>query len=232
MIYNYYYNNIPGKGLCRNNLIYTSLMNTDNTVFVQHYTTDSDYHKGQNQVVDPDLMTQKFNREVKYLTMMSKVFPEFIPKILMIDQCDHKIFLEVQGPDFWELAGCDSKNFDKILPDWQEQMLTIIEAHHAIFLYKYSMHPSSYFIVDGKLKSINYFFTYHITEGPISISDHTSHIHSTRQERMRKYVEQQGASWDQPQPLNILQQICFDSFRSNYPEDFIIKAKAIYDQRH
>ena len=29
----YYYNNVPGKGLCRNNLIYTSLINEDKTEF-------------------------------------------------------------------------------------------------------------------------------------------------------------------------------------------------------
>lgn len=227
MNYEYYYNNVPGSGLCRNNLIYTSLMSADKKVFVQHYTTEGDYHKGQNQVVDPKLMDDKFQREVKYLRMMEKIFPEFIPKILLIDHCERKIYLEVQGPDFWELAGCDQANFDKVLPDWQEQMLTIIEAHHAVCLYKYSMHPSSYFIVDGKLKSINYFFTYHLTEGPISIADHTSHIYSTRQEEMKKATDAMGISWTEPQPLALLEELCWESFRKNYPSDFIERAKCI-----
>lgn len=227
MNYEYYYNNVPGSGLCRNNLIYTSLMSADKKVFVQHYTTEGDYHKGQNQVVDPKLMDDKFQREVKYLRMMEKIFPELVPKILMIDNCERKIYLEVQGPDFWELAGCDQANFDKVLPDWQEQMLTIIEAHHAVCLYKYSMHPSSYFIVDGKLKSINYFFTYHLTEGPISIADHTSHIYSTRQEEMKKATDAMGISWTEPQPLALLEELCWESFRKNYPSDFIERAKCI-----
>lgn len=227
MNYEYYYNNVPGSGLCRNNLIYTSLMSADKKVFVQHYTTEGDYHKGQNQVVDPKLMDDKFQREVKYLRMMEKIFPEFIPKILLIDHCERKIYLEVEGPDFWELAGCDQANFNKVLPDWQEQMLTIIEAHHAVCLYKYSMHPSSYFIVDGKLKSINYFFTYHLTEGPISIADHTSHIYSTRQEEMKKATDAMGISWTEPQPLALLEELCWESFRKNYPSDFIERAKCI-----
>jgi len=227
MNYEYYYNNVPGSGLCRNNLIYTSLMSADKKVFVQHYTTEGDYHKGQNQVVDPKLMDDKFQREVKYLRMMEKIFPEFIPKILLIDHCERKIYLEVEGPDFWELAGCDQANFDKVLPDWQEQMLTIIEAHHAVCLYKYSMHPSSYFVIDGKLKSINYFFTYHLTEGPISIADHTSHIYSTRQEEMKKATDAMGISWTEPQPLALLEELCWESFRKNYPSDFIERAKCI-----
>ena len=34
MKYKYYYNNVPGIGLCRNNLIYTSLISEDNKIFV------------------------------------------------------------------------------------------------------------------------------------------------------------------------------------------------------
>ena len=226
-MYSYYYNNVPGAGLCRNNLIYTSLMNENKTVFVQHYTTAGDYHKGQNQVVDPRLMDDKFNREVKYLRMMEKIFPDLIPKIIDIDLTERKIYLEVDGPDFWEQAGCDQENFDKVLPDWKEQMLNIIEAHHAVCLYKYSMHPSSYFVINGKLKSINYFFTYHLTEGPISIKDHTSHIYSTRQEEMKRATDAMGISWTDPQPLELLETLCWESFRKNYPADFIEKAKAI-----
>ena len=59
----YYYNNVPGKGLCRNNLIYTSPINEDKTEFCMWFNNDTDYHKGQNEVVDPELMDIKFRRE-------------------------------------------------------------------------------------------------------------------------------------------------------------------------
>jgi hypothetical protein len=107
-------------------------------------------------------------------------------------------------------------------------MLNIIQTYRDLGWYKFSMHPSSYFIVDGKLKSINYFFTYHEREGPISIADHSSHIHSHRQTIMRTQVEAMGLSWDEPQPLSKLQELCFESFRTNYPAEFIEKAKEIY----
>jgi hypothetical protein len=202
-------------------------MSSDKKVFVQHYTTEGDYHKGQNQLVDPNLMYEKFSREVKYLQMMERLFPEFVPKILMIDNCDRKIYLEIDGPDFWEQAECDYNNFDKILPDWQEQMLTIIAAHKSIFLYKYSMHPSSYFIVNGKLKSINYFFTYHLSEPEFSIADVESHIYSTRQTEMKKYIEQLGIDWNTPQSFDVLEKLCWESFRTNYPADFIEKVRVL-----
>lgn len=229
MKYHYYYNNVPGQGLSRNNLVYTSLMSDDQRTFVQWYFNDTEYHQGQNEIVDPDKMEEKWLREVNYITQMRNAFPDLVPKITNIDLENRKLYLEVDGIDFWNRAGCDIANYDTVLPDWQEQMLNIIRAHKKLGLYKYSMHPSSYFIVDGKLKSINYFFTYKEHEGPISIADHASHIYSTRQEMMRDQIEKMGLSWDKPEPLKTLQMLCFESFRTNYPTDFIEKAKAIYD---
>jgi len=227
MEYDYYWNNVPGAGLCRNNLIYTSLVNAQQTEFVQWYYNDQGYHKGQNQVVDPALMESKWLREVKYITQMSEQYPELVPIIKNINHTERKIHLEIEGPDFWELAKCDQANYDSVLPNWQEQMLDIIQAHKSLGIYKYSMHPSSYFVVNGKLKSINYFFAYNEEEGPISIADHSSHIYSTRQEEMRKHIESLGIDWHAPQPLNLLEQLCWESFRKNFPNDFIEKAKCI-----
>jgi calcineurin-like phosphoesterase family protein len=223
--YEYYYNNVPGIGLCRNNLIYTSLISEDKKIFVQHYVNDSDYHKGMNQVVDPNLMEQKWDREICYLRQMSQHYPELVPKILDIDTPQKKIYLEIDGVDFWQLSLDNGGNFDSVLPDWQDQMLDIIKAHKTLGWYKYSMHPSSYFVVGGKLKSINYFFTYFNNEGPISIADHQSHLSETRQLELRKHVESMGIDWNTPQSLDLLEQLCWKSFETNYPADFVNKVR-------
>lgn len=217
----YYYNNVPGKGLCRNNLIYTSLISDDRKIFCQWYQNDSEYHRGQNQIVDPTLMTEKWLREVNFLTQMRNNFPDLVPTISKIDLDEQKIYLEIDGVDFWEMSGCDHNNFDSVLPDWQEQMFDIIKAHRSLGLHKYSMHPSSYFVVNGKLKSINYFFTYRKDEPNISISEVQSHIHSNRQNEMRKYLNDLGINWDAPQPWDVMDNLCWNSFRTNYPNEFI-----------
>lgn len=227
MQFNYYWNNVPGSGPCRNNLIYTSLISEDKKTFVQWYHNDTEYHRGQNQVVDPNKMNEKWLREIKYLVQMRNTYPDLVPVIRNIDLESRKLYLEIDGPDFWEQAGCLTENFDLVLPDWQEQMLNIIRAHKSLGLYKYSMHPSSYFLVEGKLKSINYFFTYRNTEELISIKDVQSHIYSTRQEEMRKHLDALGIQWDQPQPFRLLEELCWNSFKTNYPADFIEKVKAI-----
>ena len=228
MDFEYYYNDVPGQGLCRNNLIYTSLISTDKKTFVQHYVNDTDYHKGKNQVVDLDKMAEKWGRELCYLNYMSEHATEFVPKILDINLIEKKIYLEIDGVDFWQQANCDVANYDKVLPDWQEQMLAIINKHRELGLYKYSLHPSSYFIVDGKLKSINYFFTYSEGEGPITVQDHLSHISEGRQSAMRPITDAMGIDWNAPQTLHTMQMLTFASFSNNYPSDFTKKAKDVY----
>ena len=228
MKYHYYYNQLPGEDPYRNNLIYTSLINEDKTVFVQWYNNDTEYHKGMNQVVDPALMEEKWERELKYLKLMHAAYPQYTPKILDIDYKNKKIFLGIQGNDLWQQSIDMKTNFDGVIADWREQLLDITRAHKNLGLYKYSLHPSSYFIVDGQLKSINYFFTYHKDEGPISIQAHQSHISEHRQEQMRSIVEGMGISWTEPVDQSILQQLCLESFSTNYPRDFIEASKEIY----
>jgi len=224
---NYYYNNVPGKGLCRNNLIYTSLISNDKKRFVQWYYNDTEYHKGQNQVVDSKLMNEKFSREVKYLRLMGEHYPHLVPKYY-IDISEKKIYLDVEGPDMWEQVGCTGKDYSSALPNWKDQMLEIIQAHKDLGIYKYSMHPSSYFVVDGQLKSINYFFTYSAEEDSLAPMDVMSHISEDRQSVLIPAMENMGIDVNTPQPLDTLQGLCFDSFRNNFSDDVMDAAKAIY----
>jgi hypothetical protein len=197
-------------------------------MFVQWYYNDTDYHKGQNQVIDPLLMQEKWMREINFLSKMQNSYPDLVPKINKVDFLERKIYLEIDGDDFWEQAGCDQNNYDKVLPDWQEQMLTIIRAHNDLGIYKMSMHPSSYFIVNGKLKSINYFFSYRKDEPDIMFTDIESHISDNRKEVLIPAFNLFDLDIHKPLPLNKLQQLCFESFSNNYPRDFIEKAKQIY----
>jgi hypothetical protein len=227
MDYEYYYNNVPGVGLTRNNLIYTSLISADKKTFVKWYHNDSGYHGGQNEVVDPNKMQEKWNREINFLQAMAHHYPNLVPKILEIDSDDRKIYLEIDGKDFWNRANCSVENYSSVLPDWQDQMIEIVKAHTQLGWHKYSMHPSSYFVVDGKLKSINYFFTYHKQEPNISIKEVESHIHSNRQVEMKKHLDALGIDWLVPQSWETMDQLCWESFRTNYPADFIDRVKCI-----
>lgn len=227
MKFDYYYNRLPTGEVWRNNLIYTSLISEDQKTFVQWYTHDSEYHQGKNQVVDQNLLNDKWARELCFLNHMRTWHPDLIPEVLDIDLINKKIYLRVDGPDLWQRS-LDRNNcaFEDIVPDWQEQMLNIVRAHHDLNMYKYSMHPSSYFIVDGKLKSINYFFAYNKQEGPVTIEAHQSHLSDNRKADLRLKVEALGMSWTQPTALKDLEYLCWESFRTNYPDDFVKKVQA------
>jgi hypothetical protein len=228
MHYDYYYNIMPDGEKWRNNLIYTSLISQDKKVFVQWYHNDTDYHKGQNQVVDPELMEEKWFREVNHLTQMRNNYPNLVPKILEIDLHKRKIFLEIDGVDFWQLSGPLKQDYDSVLPDWREQMFDIFKAHKSLGIYKYSLHPSSYFLVDGKLKSINYFFCYRDHDTEISLRSVMSHISESRQADLFPKMAAMGIDVDKPTAFKDIQQLAFESFKTNFPADFMDECKNLY----
>ena len=227
--YEYYYNNVPGKGLCRNNLIYTSLISKDRKVFCQWYHNDTDYHKGQNQVVDPNLMDEKWTREIEFLTLMDQSYPDQIPKILDIDRQNKKIYLEIDGMDIWQQSIDNNCTYDQILPSWKLQMIDIFKSYRSLGIYKYSLHPSSYFIVDGVLKSINYFFCYTDNDQEISLRSVMSHISDERQQDLFPKMKSMNIDVDAPTPFNTIQHLAFESFKTNFPIDMMNEAKRIYE---
>ncbi len=227
-IFEYYYNIVPGKGAVRNNLVYTSLISKDKKTFCQWYYNDTDYHKGKNKVVDPSLMEEKWTREVKYLTLMQQEHKDMVPEILEIDHSQRKIFLAIDGVDFWQRHYDDNCTYDQVLPTWREQILAINQAHKDLGLYKYSTHPSSYFVVEGQLKCINYFFTHAEEEKYITVNQVISHISEERLESAKGLLESHGLTFDTPIDLKTFQMLIFESFKTNYPEDFAEDLKKIY----
>ncbi len=219
--FDYYYNNVPGKGLCRNNLIYTSLISKDRKTFCQWYYNDENYHGGHNEVVDPALMTEKWHREIKFYHVMHRHYSKHLLKISDVDHINKKVYYEIEDVDFWELAGCNKDNFDSVLPDWREQMFDIFLAYRKLGLYKYSIHPSSYFVVNGKLKSINYFFTYDNNDKPISLNSVMSHISEDRRKFLFPQMVEMGIDPYSPTPFEKIQELAFKSFANDYPDGFM-----------
>jgi len=218
----YYYNTVPGIGKCRNNLVYTSII--DNNKFICHYTVDQLYHN--DNCLPIDILNEKYQRDAKFTKQFAEKFPQHVPTIIDID--NNKIIYEYADVDFWQQADCDKNNFDKILPDWQEQMLEILAAYRACGIWKYSLHPSSYFVIDGKLRSINHFFCYSDNEPQIEINDIINIISDDRKQKLLDFCKLKNIDIKDQMPFSVYGQIALESFRSNYPNDFIDKAKQLY----
>lgn len=226
--FEYYYNNVPGKGLCRNNLIYTSLISKDRKTFCQWYHNDTEYHKGMNEVVDPALMNEKWQREKSFLLRMNETYPEHVPEILDIDDKNQKIYLKIDGTDMWDQAGCIGNDYSTVLSDWDKQMLDIIQAQKKLGIYKISMHPSSYFPVNGKLKSINYFFCYTDQDKKVKLKNLLSHISKERQTKLKPLMEKMNLKFDSTLSFTQFQHLTFETFKTNFPNDLMETAKKIY----
>jgi hypothetical protein len=65
-----------------------------------------------------------------------------VPTIKNIDLDNRKLYLEIDGLDFWNRAGCLTENYDRVLPDWQEQMLNIIQTHRNVFCLNMDAHAT------------------------------------------------------------------------------------------
>lgn len=226
--FEYYYNNVPGKGLCRNNLIYTSLISSDKKTFCQWYYNDKTYHKGKNKVVDESLMVEKWTREIRFLTRMSENYPHLIPEIQDIDYKNKKIFLRIDGDDFWEISNHSVENYGKTLSDWENQLLDVIKAHKQLGIYKYSLHPSSYFVVNNQLKSINYFFCYDFSEQALELQEVFSHISNERLKKLYPLMEALGIDPYGQTAHEKTQELAFETFKSDFPSSTMNKAKEIY----
>lgn len=225
-MFEYYYNNVPGIGKCRNNLVYTSKIDRQNQLFSIQYTHDQTYHN--NQCLPTDYLEQKWIREVKFLVDFAAQFPDHVPEIVNIDYKTKEIILSIQGDDFWQQANCDSRNYIKVVNNWEEQILQILKDYRSANIWKYSLHPSSFFVVDGKLKSINHFFCYYSNEPKIAITEILDHVSDNRKQKLFDYLEKNKIDPNKKLPFEAYGQICLDSFRSEYSDNFIERAKQVY----
>ena len=114
------------------------------------------------------------------------------------------------------------------MPRWQEEMLYMLETHKKLGIYKYSLHPSSYWVIDGELRNVNYFFAYNEDEAPITVQEHLSHISKERQKELMPKMKKMRIKATKSYSFHKLQILCLESFRNVYPDSFIDKAISIY----
>ena len=143
------------------------------------------------------------------------------------DHLIQQIYFEIQGDDFWEQS--HGKKYEDVVPRWQEEMLYMLETHKKLGIYKYSLHPSSYWVIDGELRNVNYFFAYREDEAPITVHEHLSHISKERQKELMPKMKKMRIKATKSYSFHKLQVLCLESFRNVYPDSFIDKAISIYE---
>jgi hypothetical protein len=147
--------------LIESNLIYTPLINPENTILCMNFDHTHPY---QNEGVKEHLPSRPyyteemvkffFEREVKYLEIFKNKI--WAPTILDVDFADQKIFLQ------WPGKNCNQSCFgggdlDSECPNWKDQMTDIIKDIYNDGYYKITLYPHCYFIEGGILKTMDFY---------------------------------------------------------------------------
>jgi len=211
------YYNLEGDQPVRANLVYTPYISPDQKTICMSFNRDIAYHKypEENVMWTEELLSDRFNKELEFHKLASMTMPTL--RLLDADTTKREVYFEWHGADFF-MQGLAAGGYDNVLPDWQEQWLSLIEKMWAANIYKISLHPNSWIAHDGKLIPFNWFFCYHKNSSPVTVQSLLLQISSGRQEKLA------GIELETPFTPIQLQTIAFNSFRQNYPKELIEKS--------
>jgi hypothetical protein len=216
--------NLEGQEWVRSNLVYTPYVSPDKKTLCMSFNRDVNYHRWpeENKLWTNELLTDRFSREVTFHEIARKASIPTL-KIQDINVFKREIYIDWHGDDFL-MQGINNGGYDKVLPNWQAQWLDRITEMKKAGIYKFSLHPNSWVAIDGVLTPYNWFFSFNKTDPKIKIRDLLIQISIDRQDKLQLMLDHYKMDLDTPYDIPTLQLICFNSFRSNYPESLIDQA--------
>jgi len=145
------------------NMVYTPLENKENNILCMYFdhtnayqTTDLAQWLPERPDYTKELVDYVFYREVKYLTLFQD--KPWAPNIIEIDYNTKQIFIEWGGETLNHII-YSGRNIVDVLPNWEEQMLGILQDIIDSGYYKVSLYPHCYFISNGVLKTFDFYAT-------------------------------------------------------------------------
>lgn len=208
------------QGDCyRANLVYSAYCSPDKKHFCQWFYRDNKYHRDEyeNSLWTEELLEDRFRKELKYHERASKVMP--VLDIVEIDEKARKVIYAWPGDDF--LMQSFRLSREEVLPDWQDQWVSLIEKMWSANITKLSLHPNSWTVRDGVLVPFNWFYCYDTDTGTDSFENMSIQISQGRKENVYPILERFKIEWEKQYPVKQLQLIAFNSFRNNYPKELI-----------
>lgn len=223
--WNYYYNWEVNQYV-RANLVYTALVSPDKKTFCMDFNRQVGYHcfADENALWTEELLTHRFENELKFHTLASNYLPTL--KIENVDTVNRRIFLEWTGDDFL-MQRMENAN---ILPNWEDQWMTLLTTMWDNNIAKISIHPNSWTVKDGRLIPINWFFCYPLDGEPIKISSFMIQVSTQRREKMAIALAKLGFDLDTPYTIKEIQTVALNSFRANYSAELIDRALNVLQQ--
>jgi hypothetical protein len=217
--WNYYYNWEVHQNV-RANLVYTALVSPDNKTFCMDFNRQIGYHcfPEENEVWTKELLTQRFESELKFHALAGKCLPTL--KIQDVDTDNRRIFLEWTGNDFLMQRMAN----ENVLPNWQDQWLTLLTTMWDNNIAKISIHPNSWTVNEGQLVPLNWFFCYPLDGEKIKISSILMQISAQRKDKLAGALATLGFDLDTSYTIKEIQTVALNSFRANYSAELIDRA--------
>ena len=138
--WNLYWNFEQGECF-RANLVYSAYRSPDEKHFCQWFVRDPKYHTNlyENSLWSDELLEDRFQKELKYHQRASKVMPTL--DIVEVDMKLRQIIYAWPGDDFL-MQSLYQGSREQVLPDWQEQWVSLIEKMWSANITKLSLHLS------------------------------------------------------------------------------------------
>lgn len=148
----FYYKTDHEHRVCTSNMLYVPKMNPEKTVLCMDYNRNDEY--GGNKDVPQDLIDYFFAREVKYLKEIQHL--NVAPSIVDIEESNNRIFIEWNKNTLSQYVYQQPEVLDAKIPNWREQIQTIVSKLYNAGYYKMSLYPHC-FIIDktGLIKTID-----------------------------------------------------------------------------
>lgn len=228
--WNYYWNEEQGNRF-RANLVYTAYISADKKTLKMSFNRDINYHSDLKENLDwtEELLTERFNRELKFHKIASAVIP--VAEILDVKYHKREIYIKFPGNDFY-MMGQDS-SYHQVLPNWKEQIIQRFEEMWSLNLIKLSLHPNSWIVYeDNILRPFNWFFTFDRNEIDLSLNDILIQISDNRRSSLLNILRINKWNMEEKYNLDRLQDIALESFKKNYDTELIEKLKIIKKTYH
>lgn len=165
----YFYKISPGGNLVSTNVMYTCLVNPEETMMCMLWDETSPY-QAENTALTADLINFFFKREVENIQKFAKY--EWCPTIHEIDTENRKIIIEWNKETFNNVLADSNRTLDQVCPDWQKQIFEILTDVRNSGYYKMALYPHCFFLgIDGKIKTFDFYSCVSMEERYIPRSD-------------------------------------------------------------
>jgi hypothetical protein len=151
----YYYKMARGNEWDTTNLLYTPIVNPNETIMCMRFDETSPYQK--NTRLTKEVEDFFFEREVKFLTRFQS--NKWAPKLLDVNTDTRSVFIEFNGTNtINRILMTEGRSLDTEYPNWKEQMFEFLADLTTAECYKMALYPHCFFFdKNGQLKTFDFY---------------------------------------------------------------------------